>query len=212
MIKATDNKSKTAKTRQQPEGGSFFNKDKGAGSAFLGETAASEEPFFVQRKLTIGKPDDHYEKQADQIADKVVQRMSQPAPVQTKAATPSPVSTVPAGSVPASAAQPAGVQMKEQEKKEEDIQTDEKKLQRKPIFDSMGDPPDDIQKKRQRRHPRQMRRQMQRGIVAIILNSVCRVLKVLVRHWLQKRVLQWNQRLVQTSVVYVYIREGRQQS
>lgn len=147
MIKATDNKSKTAKTRQQPAGGSFFNKEKGADSAFLGETAASEEPFFVQRKLTIGKPDDHYEKQADQVADKVVQRMSQPAPVQAKAATPSPVSTVPSGSVPVAAAQSAMMQKKEQEKKEEDIQTDEKKLQRKPIFDSMGDPPDDIQKK-----------------------------------------------------------------
>ena len=147
MIKATDNKSKTAKTRQQSAGGSFFNKEKGADSAFLGETAASEEPFFVQRKLTIGKPDDHYEKQADQVADKVVQRMSQPAPVQAKAASPSSVSTVPSGSVAASAAQPAAMQLKGQEKKEEDIQTDEKKLQRKPIFDSMGDPPDDIQKK-----------------------------------------------------------------
>jgi hypothetical protein len=147
MIKATDNKSKTAKTRQQPANGSFFSKERGAESAFLGETAASEEPFFVQRKLTIGKPDDHYEKQADQVADKVVQRMGQAAPAQTSSPAATKVSSVPAGAVPASAAQPAAMQMKEQEKKEDDIQTDEKKVQRKPIFDSMGDPPNDIQKK-----------------------------------------------------------------
>lgn len=143
MIKATDNKSTTAKTRQQPAGGSFFNKDKGADSKFLGETTTSDESFFVQRKLSIGKPDDHYEKQADQVADKVVQRMSQPAPapVVPKA------TTVPAGTVPSSAVHQGAVQLKEVENKEEDIQTEEKKVQRKPIFDSMGDPPDDIQKK-----------------------------------------------------------------
>lgn len=147
MIKATDNKSTTAKTRQQSFGGSFFNKDKGADSKSLGETAASEEPFFVQRKLSIGKPDDHYEKQADQVADKVVQRMKQPAPASVAAPAAPKASTVPSGTVPVSAAQQGAVQMKEQEKKEDDIQTDEKKIQRKPIFDSMGDPPDGIQKK-----------------------------------------------------------------
>jgi len=145
MIKATDNKSTSSKAKQA-SGNSFFGKEEG-GSAFFGEKETAKEPFFVQRKLTIGKPDDHYEKQADQVADKVVQRMSEPAAVQAKPAAPAPVSTVPAGHTPASAAQADALQMKEQEGKEEEISADEKKLQRKPIFDSMGDPPDDIQKK-----------------------------------------------------------------
>ncbi|PSL35055.1 eCIS core domain-containing protein [Chitinophaga ginsengisoli] len=145
MIKATDNKSTSSKAKQ-PAGNSFFGKEEGGG-AFFGEKETAKEPFFVQRKLTIGKPDDHYEKQADQVADKVVQRMSAPAPVQAKAAVPAPVSTVPSGHTPASAAQPDTLQMKEQEGKEEEISGEDKKVQRKPIFDSMGDPPDDIQKK-----------------------------------------------------------------
>ncbi|SHN32776.1 DUF4157 domain-containing protein [Chitinophaga sp. CF418] len=145
MIKATDNKSTSSKAKQ-PAGNSFFGKEEGGG-AFFGEKETAKEPFFVQRKLSIGKPDDHYEKQADQVADKVVQRMSEPAAVQAKTVAPAPVSTVPSGHTPSSAAQPDALQMKEQEGKEEEISGEEKKLQRKPIFDSMGDPPDDIQKK-----------------------------------------------------------------
>jgi hypothetical protein len=146
MTRATDTKSTTSKAQQQPAGNSFFGKEEGS-NAFFGEKETAKDPFFVQRKLSIGKPDDHYEKQADQVADKVVQRMSDPAPVQAKAAAPAPVSTVPAGHVSASAAQPEALQMKEQEGKEDEISGDEKKLQRKPVFDSMADPPDDIQKK-----------------------------------------------------------------
>ncbi|SDF80949.1 eCIS core domain-containing protein [Chitinophaga filiformis] len=145
MIKATDNKSTSSKAKQ-PAGNSFFGKEEG-GSAFFGEKETAKEPFFVQRKLTIGKPDDHYEKQADQVADKVVQRTSEPAAVQAKAVAPAPVTTVPTGHTPSSAAQSDALQMKEQEGKEEEISEGEKKLQRKPIFDSMADPPDDIQKK-----------------------------------------------------------------
>ena len=147
MTRANDTKSTGSKAKQQqPAGNSFLGKEEGS-HAFFGEKEPAKEPFFVQRKLTIGKPNDHYEKQADQVADQVVQRMSQPAPVQAKAATPTPVSTVPPGHVPAAAAQAGALQMKEQEGKEEEISGEEKKLQRKPIFDSMGDPPDDVQKK-----------------------------------------------------------------
>lgn len=147
MTKATDTKSTSGKAKQQqPAGNSFLGKGEGS-HAFFGEKETAKEPFFVQRKLTIGKPDDHYEKQADQVADKAVQRMSQPASVQAKATAPAAVSTVPSGHVPASAAQTGALQMKEQEGKEEEISGEEKKLQRKPIFDSMADPPDDIQKK-----------------------------------------------------------------
>jgi hypothetical protein len=145
MGKIADTKSTTAKAKQQqPAGQSFFGKEEGS-NAFFGETATAETPFFVQRKLTVGKPDDHYEKQADQVADKVVQRMSEPAAIQAKPAAA--VSTVPSGTTPVSAANAAPVQLKERENIEEQAPGEEKKLQRKPIFDSMGDPPDGIQRK-----------------------------------------------------------------
>lgn len=144
-MKATDHKSTTSKPRQSA-GKSFFGKEEGR-SAFFGEKDTTKEPFFVQRKLTIGKPDDHYEKQADAVADQVVQRMSQPASVQAKAAPPAGVSTIASGHVPSAASGADALQKKEQEGKEEEISGEEKKVQRKPIFDSMADPPDDIQKK-----------------------------------------------------------------
>ncbi|MVT08328.1 eCIS core domain-containing protein [Chitinophaga tropicalis] len=141
MIKATDTKSSARQPQQKQQAGStFFNKDRG--DAFFGEKETAKDPFFVQRKLTIGKPDDHYEKQADHVADKVVQRMSQSPVVQAKAAPA--VSAVAPGHVPSAAVQPAALQMKEKElKKEEEVAGEEKKVQRKPIFDSLADPPDD---------------------------------------------------------------------
>ncbi|SFD74003.1 protein of unknown function [Chitinophaga sp. CF118] len=135
-MKATDTKStaRTAPQQKQPAGNSFFNKE--GSDSFFGESEVAPKPFFVQRKLTIGKPDDHYEKQADQVADKVVQRMSQSPSIQAKAATPTPTVTP---------VEPQAIQMKEEISEEP---AGEEKLQRKPIFDSMGDPPDDsIQRK-----------------------------------------------------------------
>lgn len=50
--------------------------------------SGNENPFFrvplIQTKLTIGEPDDAYEKEADMVADQVVQRLMEPA-IQTKA-------------------------------------------------------------------------------------------------------------------------------
>ncbi|SFD74093.1 protein of unknown function [Chitinophaga sp. CF118] len=136
-MKATDAKS-TARTApkkdQQSDGNVFFDKERS--NSFFGESETEPKPFFVQRKLSIGKPDDHYEKQADQVADKVVQRMSQSPSVQAKAATPAPTVTP---------VQPQALQMKEEISEEP---AGEEKLQRKPIFDSMGDPPENsIQRK-----------------------------------------------------------------
>ncbi|PSL35051.1 eCIS core domain-containing protein [Chitinophaga ginsengisoli] len=142
MIKATDTKSTASKTKPQPSSDkSFFGKD-GERNAFFGEKEMGKAPFFVQRKLTVGQPDDHYEKQADQVADKVVRGMNQPA-VQAKAAAPA-VSTLHTSHAPA--AQPGVLRMKEQDGKEE-LGGDEKKLQRKPVFDSMADGDDPIQRK-----------------------------------------------------------------
>src|SRR5580700_7759185 len=50
----------------------FFNK-KGPGTFF--GPAAAPAPFF-QPKLTVGEPNDVYEKEADATADKVVRRLS----------------------------------------------------------------------------------------------------------------------------------------
>jgi len=79
---------------------------KSAGTNKKNPTAASRSPFFqkggqphfftphspkttffsnrsapVQTKLTVGKPNDKYEKEADTVADKVVQRLADPNPV-----------------------------------------------------------------------------------------------------------------------------------
>ncbi|MCF6404962.1 DUF4157 domain-containing protein [Chitinophaga filiformis] len=144
MIKATDTKSTASKAKQQQSSDrSFFGKEEG-NSAFFGEKETAKEPFFVQRKLTVGQPDDPYEKQADQVADKVVQRMSQPAADRTKAAATA-GSTVTAAHAPA-LSQSENLQMKGQEGKEE--LGEEKQLQRKPVFDSMADQGEDqVQRK-----------------------------------------------------------------
>lgn len=115
------------------------------------QSAESEAPapFFVQRKLTIGKPDDHFEKEADTVADKVVQRMSQsgaePAVQAKQAPTPAPQAITTLPTAPAKAAVP---QESLQKKEETEGKEDEETVQRKPIFDSMADPPEErIQRK-----------------------------------------------------------------
>ncbi len=55
----------------------FFS-NKGEGS-FFAHPDALEKPFFsplsIQPKLTIGPSDDYFEREADQVADQVVQRL-----------------------------------------------------------------------------------------------------------------------------------------
>jgi hypothetical protein len=71
--------------------GSFFKKGGGQGffgsgkpdqSFFAGSGAAS--PAVIQPKLTVGQPNDIYEKEADEMAGKVVQRMSDPGSEQVQ--------------------------------------------------------------------------------------------------------------------------------
>lgn len=92
--------------------------------------SVQESPFFegnkVQRKMTVNEPGDHFEKQADQVADKVVQHINQPKPA------PAPVA-------------PATPALQKKEDKKEDKQEKEqngadKELQRRPVFESDGDP------------------------------------------------------------------------
>ena len=74
----------------------FFAKN-GADN-FFGKADAEQPSFFnapagyavkgngmLQTKLTIGQPNDKYEKEADEMADKVVQRLADPS-IQTKCA------------------------------------------------------------------------------------------------------------------------------
>jgi len=62
---------------------SFFGK---GGQRDFFSSASQKDPFFtkngntVQAKLTVNQPNDKYEKEADSIADKVVQRLSKPEP------------------------------------------------------------------------------------------------------------------------------------
>ncbi|WP_298898268.1 DUF4157 domain-containing protein [uncultured Psychroserpens sp.] len=74
--KTSSTASNQIQKKQQP----FFNKG-GEGSFFSKSNEATQSffsPSIVQAKLTIGQPNDKYEVEADAMADKVVQRLSQP--------------------------------------------------------------------------------------------------------------------------------------
>ncbi len=103
----------------------------------------SKKPFFkaspIQAKLTVNQPGDIYEKEADAMADKVVQRLSDPASIQTKS-----FSSI--GAVtPFVQKKCAACEQEEklQKKEEEEVEEKENKFQRKPIFESNAEPPDD---------------------------------------------------------------------
>lgn len=139
MKKATDAKSTAKPAYTTGSNSTFFGKE--SGDAFFAgnhQPDTKKDPFFVQTKLRIGKANDHYETEADTVADKVVQRLgnkSNEHPVQTKPAIPLPVSRI-------SQPLPANDQHEKLQQKEEQEATEES-LQRKPIFDSMADPPPD---------------------------------------------------------------------
>jgi hypothetical protein len=123
----------------------FFNK--AGGSMFSNKAANEQSSFFtpqrnsffkhanraIQTKLTIGQPNDKYEQEADAMADKVVQHLSKP---QTQVAiTPLNVQT-----------KCAACDQKEQVQQKEEVEEKElpkEKLQKKPVFESNAEPPDD---------------------------------------------------------------------
>jgi peptidoglycan hydrolase-like protein with peptidoglycan-binding domain len=132
--------SRTASNTVMRKSNPFFSKESD-GHFFGSQQRTSSSPALsssVQAKLNVGSPNDPYEKEADSTADKVVQRLAEPA-VQTKPLAPVPITPY--------------VQKKtknaEEDKKvkelveEEDPSPDAKKLQRKPIFESNAEPPDD---------------------------------------------------------------------
>src|SRR5688572_7661654 len=114
-------------------------------------SVSNPSPFFskqspaVQTKLTIGQPNDKYEQEADAMADKVVQRLATPESsalkdisVQTK-----PLATTITPFIQTKCAA-CDQEEKLQKKEEEDlVQESSLDLQKKPIFESNAEPPDD---------------------------------------------------------------------
>ena len=133
----------------------FFKQGPGAFKSGPDAVDSSGGPGAVQAKLTIGQPNDQYEQEADAVADKVVQRLSKnepsqphaPASGQTDTVQAKPMAPAPLPAItPLVQAKPIGADKKEElqlqeEEKETDLQKG--KLQRKPIFESNAEPPDE---------------------------------------------------------------------
>jgi Domain of unknown function (DUF4157) len=86
-MKTAESKTQAAQPKTST---SFFGKERG--QSFF-QPVRHAQPFFskgsthsgvVQTKLNIGQPGDHYEREADHMADKVVQRLSTPSALQAK--------------------------------------------------------------------------------------------------------------------------------
>ena len=136
-MKAAESKSTVAAGAQKATQPFLSEK---AEEGFFGRKADSESTFFkpaafrrggrssvLQTKLTVGRPNDIYEKQADAMADKVVQRLAAPSVIQPKCAE---------------CEHEKELQNKEEEREEGDL-SKAKRLQKKPIFESNAEPPDE---------------------------------------------------------------------
>ncbi len=152
MKTAEAHKSTTSQSQIQAKRQPFFNKEGEGG--FFSKSAEKTTPFFnknipfvkgeqggIQPKLTIGKPNDKYEVEADAMADKVVQRLSDPKsnsplegskgdvsqtfspPIQTKCAT-------------------CEEKEKLQKKEDDEVSESDSEVQRKPIFESNAEQPE----------------------------------------------------------------------
>ena len=139
----------------QKSGKPFFSKE-GEGN-FFGEQSSMQSNFFkpssaisvsgtgvLQTKLTIGQPNDQYEKEADSVADRVVQRLAAPEPL-TKG-EPAIQSKLLVNLIsPVVQTKCAGCEQEEKLQKKEEELTQEPmvELQRKPVFESNAEPPDE---------------------------------------------------------------------
>ncbi len=116
--------------------GPFFKK----GNGLFGSTRS--DAFFtggvgrgvVQTKLSVGEPHDVYEREADAVADKVVQRFSQGE----GSSAFQPVTSLGSGMIQEQCAHCA-----EEEKKRKEKDNGQEKIRKKPIFDSNAEPPDE---------------------------------------------------------------------
>ncbi|HZW65419.1 MAG TPA: DUF4157 domain-containing protein [Hanamia sp.] len=128
----------------------FFSK---GGKQDFFHSSIKELPFFsktknnnygIQTKLTIGAPNDVYEKEADAMADKVVQRLAQPEVISKKdqSVQAKPLST---SFTPLVQKKCAHCEEEEKLQKEKEHKGKER-IQKKPIFESDAEPPDDDKK------------------------------------------------------------------
>jgi hypothetical protein len=71
---------KNSESGSRSSGKPFF--DKGGKDSFFSSKSHQDGSFFpsVQTKLTIGESGDKYEKEADSVADKVIQKLAAPGP------------------------------------------------------------------------------------------------------------------------------------
>lgn len=127
-------KTTTSPHQSQQDASTPFFKKGGTGTFFSGTDHISkkEKPFFspqtIQPKLTIGQPNDKYEKEADTVADQVVKHINTNTDT-----TPAVTNTI----------QPKTSESEEEiQAKEEEISNSETDIQRKPIFESAEDPND----------------------------------------------------------------------
>jgi hypothetical protein len=142
-VKSAEPKSSTSSALQRKSDSTAFFQQEGSKEAFFGSKQA-DTPFFqpvktspkpIQAKLKIGAPDDHFEKEADATADRVVQRLAEKS---TTHDNPPPSTFNPP---------PSTVQRKCAECEQEEVQREEElspageQVQMKPIFDSAAEPP-----------------------------------------------------------------------
>lgn len=155
-MKSTDSKS-TVVAPAQKEYQPFLSKK--AEGGFFGRSAANGASFFkpsshrraagngvMQTKLTVGLPNDKHEQEADAVADKVVQRLAAPGSLAKKATgiQAKPLVAGVSSIIQAKCTeceQEMKLQNKEDGGKEGELMKAE--LQRKPIFESNAEPPDD---------------------------------------------------------------------
>jgi len=149
-MKAAEAKPASVATSQKANQPFFSRETEGN---FFGESVKKESPFFkrasaysingksvLQTKLTIGQPNDIYEKEADATADRVVQRLSKPN-IQRKSSD----FSLSFGEGRGEAVQKKCAHCEEEERREKKDKEDtvNKQINRKPIFESNAEPPDD---------------------------------------------------------------------
>jgi hypothetical protein len=129
----------------------FFNT--GGEQDFFHGSSINEQPFFsksknnnygIQTKLTVGATNDVYEKEADTMAHKVVQRLTQPEVVSKKDQS---VQTKTSSTSFSPFVQKKCAHCEEEEKlQKEKEHKGKERIQKKPIFESDAEPPDDDKK------------------------------------------------------------------
>lgn len=136
---------KTTSAPKQKSGSSLFFKKDNANDFFNGNGSVMDStPFFnntIQPKLKVGAPNDKYEQEADRVANNVVRK------IQRSPQNNEPISPVNGNSnIIHPAIQRTSIESKGQEKlqkQEEEPIKEELGIQKKPVFESNADPPEE---------------------------------------------------------------------